>query len=102
MTKIHCRSMHSLVALAGGLLSAATLPATIASADVYVVVPNPGSVETVTGFYGQFLNTAPVLEGSVEGHGLYDYVDLTTGQTIGTFTANESTKHVGDHHDEFL
>jgi hypothetical protein len=102
MTKFHCRLTHSLGALAVGLLGAAILPASFASADVYVVVPDPGSVETVDGFYGQFLNTAPVLEGSVEGHGLYDYVDLTTGHTVGTFTAQESVTHVGDQHDEFL
>jgi hypothetical protein len=33
---------------------------------------------------------------------LYDYVDLNTGETVGTFTARESVTHVGDHHAEFL
>ncbi len=102
MTRIQCRLTHSLGALAGAVLGAVVFPATIASADVYDVVLDPSSTEQVTGFYGQFLNTAPVLEGSVEGSGLYDYVDMNTGQTVGTFTARESVTQVGDHHDEFL
>jgi hypothetical protein len=102
MAKIQSRLAHFFGALAGALLAAALLPMAVASADVYEVVLDPSSVEEVTGLYGQFLNTAPVLEGSVEGSGLYDYVDVDTGRTVGTFTARESVTHVGDHHDEFL
>jgi hypothetical protein len=102
MIKTQRRLMHSLGALAGGLLGAAILPTTIASADVYEVVLDPSSTEQVTGFYGQFINTAPVVEGSVQGTGVFDYVDKTTGQTLGTFEAEESVTHVGEHHTEYL
>lgn len=92
---------HSLGALAGGLLGAVFLPASIASADTYEVVPDLGSVETLSGFYGQFINTAPVVEGSVQGSSLYDYVDVTTGHTVGTFEAEESVTQVGRDHVEY-
>ena len=53
----------------------------------------------MSGFYGQFINTAPVVEGTVEGSGLYDYVDMTTGQTVGTFDGTKSLlrRSVDDH-----
>ena len=102
MLKNRCRLTHSLGALAGGLLGAAFLPTSIASADTYDVVLDPSSSETVSGLYGQFLNTAPVLEGSVQGTGLFDYVDTTTHQTVGTFEAEESVTQVGRDHVEYL
>jgi hypothetical protein len=102
MLKNRCRLSHSLGAFAGGLLGVAFLPTTIASADNYDVVLDPSSTETVSGLYGQFLNTAPVLEGSVQGSGLFGYVDTTTGQTVGKFEADESVTHVGREHAEYL
>lgn len=102
MIKNRCRLIPSLGAFAGGVLGVAFLPTTIALADNYDVVLDPSSTETVSGLYGQFLNIAPVVEGSVQGSGLFDYVDTTTGQKIGTFEAEESVTHVGRDHAEYL
>jgi hypothetical protein len=88
------RISRTLGAAAGGLLGATLLPAAAAFADNYVVSPDPGSTETITGIYGTGFGGAdeapPAVAGSVQGYQVFDYTDTTTGAT-GTFTGDEST-----------
>ena len=84
---------RNLGAALGGLLGVAYLPAASAFADVYEVVPDPSdtNIETVTGFYGLGnVSAPPAVPGTVQGEQLFDYVDKTTGQTVGTFYGYES------------
>lgn len=76
-------------AATGGLLGAALLPAAVAFADTYEIVPAPDSVETVTGLYG-IVTAPPAVAGTYMGHQLFDVKDTTTGATVGTFEADES------------
>ncbi len=82
-----------LGAAAAGVLSAAFLPmAWIGSAfaDSYQIIPDPTSTEVITGFFGEPA-TPPAVAGSVQGHQVFEVFDTTTGQTVGTFDAEEST-----------
>jgi hypothetical protein len=84
-----------------GLLGFAFLPAAVAVADDYEVTPDSYSTEAITGIYGygfDGLGTAPpALAGTVQGDQLFDYTDVTTGDT-GTFSGyeNTSTDTLGD------
>jgi hypothetical protein len=86
------RPLRILYAAAGGLLGAGFVPAALASADTYTIGPAAGS-ELVTDFYGLGTNgwqqTPPALATSVDGTQLYNWTDVTTGQT-GTFNADVS------------
>ncbi|HTZ14439.1 MAG TPA: hypothetical protein VMC78_12620, partial [Mycobacterium sp.] len=77
-------------AAAGGLLSAALLPAAAAFADDYDIVPDPSSTEVVTGYYGLY-TALPALDGSAEGYQTFDVDDTTLGTVVGTFDADVST-----------
>jgi hypothetical protein len=76
-----------LGAAAGGLLGAAFLPAAVAFADSYQIIPDPGSTEDVTSFYG-VITTPPAVTG-VEGEQEFDVVDTTTNTVVGKFDALE-------------
>lgn len=78
-----------LATTAGGLLAVILSPMPIAFADQYQIVPDPGSTETVVSVYGLHA-TPPAVPETVQGYQLFDYVDKTTGQTVGTFEADES------------
>lgn len=75
--------------VAGGLLGAAFVPVAVAVADNYNIVPDPGSTETITGFYGPDA-PPPAVPTSFQGSQLFDVVDTTTGKTIGTFDGDEA------------
>jgi hypothetical protein len=89
---IHVRFWAVGVSVAGGLLGAGLVPAGIAGADVYTIGPASGS-ELVTDFYGLGTNgwqqTPPALATSVDGTQLYNWTDVTTGDS-GTFNADVS------------
>jgi hypothetical protein len=87
MTRRHIT--RPLGAAAYGLLGAAFLPAAVAFADSYDIVPDPSSTEEVTGLYG-LVTTLPAVP-SVQGYQLFDVVDTSTNTTVGTFEAYEST-----------
>ena len=92
---------RTLGAAVGGILGAAYLPAAFAFADDYTIVLDPSSTETVTGLYGLVNVTAPpAVQGSVQGYGLYDYVDTTTHQTVGTFDGFESAADLNGNEDQ--
>jgi hypothetical protein len=92
------RRTRNIGAAAGGLLGLAFLPLAVANADDWTVTPDPTSIETVTGIYGEgfasFDLVAPAVEGSVEGHQEFDYTDTTTGDS-GQFSGYESTFNDG-------
>ena len=83
------RVIGTLGAAAGGLLGAVFLPVAVALADSYSIVPDPGSIETITGFYGPDAGP-PAVPDSLQGYQLFDVVDTTTHKTIGTFDADEA------------
>jgi hypothetical protein len=83
------RRRVTLGAAAGGLLGAALVPAAIAVADNYNIVRDPGSIETITGFYGPDA-PPPSVPTSFQGYQLFDVVDTTTGKTVGTFYGDEA------------
>jgi hypothetical protein len=84
------RITRALGAAAGGLLGAAFLPAAVAFADDYQILPDPSSTETLTGVYG-LENTAPPAEsGSIQGYQEFEVLDTTSKQVVGTFYADES------------
>jgi hypothetical protein len=85
------RIAHSLGAAAGGLLGAAFLPMAVAFADSYEIIPDPGSTEEITGFFGAPA-TPPGVAGSIQGQQVFEVFDTTTDKTVGTFDADESTK----------
>ncbi len=84
------RTIHLLGAASGGLLVATFLPMTDAYADTYEIVPEPGSTEVVTGFFGEPA-TPPAVAASIQGQQVFEVFDTTTGQAVGTFEADEST-----------
>jgi hypothetical protein len=90
------RSARILGAAAGGLLGVAFMPATAAFADDYTIAPD--GTETITGIYGYgfggSLTTPPAVSGSVQGHNVFDYNDLTTNNS-GEFNGLESTSTAG-------
>jgi hypothetical protein len=83
------RRCVTLGGAAGGLLGAAFLPVAVAVADNYNIVPDPGSIEEITGFYGPDA-PPPAVPTSFQGTQLFEVVDTTTGKTIGTFDADEA------------
>lgn len=85
------RIAHSLGAAGGGLLIAAFLPTAVAFADSYEIIPDPSSSEVITGFFGE-PTTPPAVAGSIQGQQVFEVYDTTTGQTVGTFDADESTQ----------
>jgi hypothetical protein len=92
------RRTSKIGAAAGGLLGLALLPLAVAHADDWTVSPDPLSHETITGIYGYgfggSLTTPPSVSGSIQGHGVFDYNDVTTGKS-GEFNGIESTSHDG-------
>jgi hypothetical protein len=92
------RRTSKIGAAAGGLLGLALLPLAVAHADDWTVSPDPLSNETITGIYGYgfggSLTTPPSVSGSIQGHGVFDYNDVTTGKS-GEFNGIESTSHDG-------
>ena len=84
------RIARTMGAAASGLLGVAFIPAAIAFADDYEIIPDPSSTETLTGVYG-LENTAPPAEtGSIQGYQEFEDYDTTTKQVVGTFYADES------------
>jgi hypothetical protein len=63
----------------------------VAFADSFEIIPDPSSTEVITGFFGAPA-TPPAVAGSVQGAQVFDVFDKTTGQTVGTFDADESTQ----------
>jgi hypothetical protein len=98
------RITRALGAAAGGLLGAAFLPAAVAFADNYEIVPDPNSTETVTGIYGLENTAPPAVTGSVQGYQEFEVYDTTTSQVVGTFYADESNSVdiAGDTNQELL
>jgi hypothetical protein len=92
------RTPRVLGAAAGGLLGAAFLPAAAAFADDWDVVADPSQYEAPTGIYGYGFGGAdtapPAVEGSIQGHQVFDYTDTTTDDT-GTFEGLESSSTDG-------
>jgi hypothetical protein len=86
---IRSRITLAHVAALGGLLGAALLSVAVAVADNYAIVPDPSSIETITGFYGPD-GPPPAVPESFQGYQLFDVVDTTTHKTIGTFDADEA------------
>jgi hypothetical protein len=84
------RITRFLGAAAGGLLGAAFLPAAVAFADSYEILPDPSSTEVITGFFGEPA-TPPAVAGSIQGQQVFEVFDTTTDKTVGTFDAYEST-----------
>jgi len=84
-----CRSARILGATASGLLGVTFFSAAVACADNYDVAPDPTSTEVVTGLYG--LGTAlPAVDGSVQGHQVFDLDNTTLSQVVGTFDADQT------------
>ncbi len=52
---------RAMGAAAGGLLGSAMLPMALALADDYAIVPDPSSIEEVTGIYGSGFVGVPQL-----------------------------------------
>lgn len=97
------RSARILGAIASGVLGLTFFPAAVACADSYDIVPDPTSTEVVTGLYGQ--GTAlPAIDGTVQGHQVFDVDDTTLSQVVGTFGADEATSSdaFGGTNDELL
>jgi hypothetical protein len=92
------RTTRKIGAVAGGLLGLALLPLAVAHADDWTVSPDPLSNEIITGIYGYgfggSLTTPPSVSGSIQGYGVFDYNDVTTGNS-GEFNGIESTSHDG-------
>ena len=83
------RSARILGATASGLLGVTFFSAAVAYADNYDVAPDPTSTEVVTGLYG--LGTAlPAVDGSVQGHQVFDLDNTTLSQVVGTFDADQT------------
>jgi len=98
------RLARTLGAAAGGLLGVALLPAAVAFADSYEIIPDPSSTETLTGVYG-LENTAPPAEsGSIQGYQEFEVYDTSTNKVVGTFDADESNSSdiSGDTNTELL
>ena len=89
------RLTRSLGAVIGGLLGVASVPAAVAFADTYEILPDPSSTETVTGFYG-LEATPPAGLDSIQGNQQFDLVDTTTHTTVGTFAADVATSPRSD------
>lgn len=85
------RIARALGAVAGGLLGVASLSTAVAFADSYEIIPDPSSTEQITGFFGEPA-TPPAVAGSIQGQQVFEVFDTTTGKTVGTFDADESTK----------
>ena len=88
---VRSRIGRRLGAAIGALLGAALLPTAVAFADSYEIIPDPSSTELITGFFGD-PTTPPAVAGSVQGQQVFEVYDSTTGQTVGTFDADESTQ----------
>jgi hypothetical protein len=73
-----------------GLLGVALLPAAIALADSYSVIPDPSSTETLTGIYGLENTAPPAVTASIQGYQEFEVVDTTTQKVVGTFDADET------------
>ena len=91
-----CLVARAMGAAAGGLLGSAFLPMAVAIADDYAIVPDPASIEEVTGIYGTGYFAVPELPQVVEGSQLFDIDDTTVGtltspDVVGTFDADEAT-----------
>jgi hypothetical protein len=84
------RLTRAFGAAAGGLLGAAFLPAAVAFADDYAIVPDPNSTEVVSGYYGLY-TALPALDGSALGYQTFDVDDTTLGTAVGSFDADEAT-----------
>ncbi|WP_343572658.1 hypothetical protein [Mycobacterium sp.] len=84
------RVTRALGAAAGGLLGVAFLPAAVAFADSYEIIPDPSSTETLTGVYGLENTVPPAETGSIQGTQEFEVYDTTTRQVVGTFDADES------------
>jgi hypothetical protein len=83
------RGARILGATASGLLGVTFFSAAVAFADNYDIAPDPTSTEVVTGLYG--LGTAlPAVDGSVQGHQVFDLDNTTLSQVVGTFDADEA------------
>jgi hypothetical protein len=78
-------SARILGAAAGGLLGLAFLPLAVAHADDWTVIPDPHSIETISGIYGHGFeggDTAPpAVEGSIQGNQIFDWTNVTTSNT---------------------
>ncbi|HUB56506.1 MAG TPA: hypothetical protein VMB04_15230 [Mycobacterium sp.] len=86
---------RAMGAAAGGLLGSALLPVAVAFADDYAIVPDPSSIEEVTGIYGSGFFGVPQLPRAVDGSQLFDIDDTTVGTSthpdvVGTFDADEA------------
>jgi hypothetical protein len=102
-----CLIARAVGAAAGGLLGSALLPMAAAFADDYAVVPDPSSVEEVSGIYGSGFFSVPQLPGAVDGSQLFDIDDTTVGTStspdvVGTFDADEATVAGGFGNEELL
>ena len=91
-----CLIARAMGAAAGGLLGSALLPMAVAFADDYAIVPDPSSVEEVTGIYGSGFFGVPQLPHAVDGTQLFDIDDTTVGTSanpdvVGTFEADEAS-----------
>ena len=85
-----CLIARAMGAAAGGFLGSALLPMAVAFADDYAIVPDPSSVEEVTGIYGSGFFGVPELPRAVDGSQLFDIDDTTVGTSaspdvVGTF-----------------
>src|ERR1700742_483455 len=89
---------RNIGAAACGLMGLAFLPLAVAHADDWTIMPDPLSHETITGVYGYGFGgsgtTPPSVSGSVQGHNVFDYHDVTTGHS-GEFSGVESTSTDG-------
>jgi len=84
------RISRALGAAAGGLLGVAFVPAAVALADTYDIVPDPNSIETVSTYYGLYA-ALPGLQASPLGYQTFDVDDTTLGTVVGKFEGYEST-----------
>src|ERR1700733_4329576 len=86
------RTARNIGAAACGLMGLAFLPLTVAHADDWTVTLDPLSHETITGIYGYRFGgertTPPSVSGSIQGYGVFDYNDATTGKS-GEFNGIE-------------
>ena len=74
-----CLIARAMGAAAGGLLGSAFVPMAVAFADDYAIVPDPSSVEEVTGIYGSGFFGVPQLPHAVDG---LSYSTLTTRPSV--------------------
>ena len=63
----------------------------VAFADSYEIIPDPSSIDEITGFFG-LPATPPAVAGSIQGQQVFEVFDTTTDKTVGTFDADESTQ----------